>query len=305
MPPLLRLMRPHHWPKNAFLFAGLMFAEQHRLFDPAMIARTIVGFAMFCVASSIAYIINDILDAPQDRLHPEKRNRPIASGQVPVSAAVVLAVILSVGVLVGSFVLSPPFCVVIVVYLIMNILYTLWLKHRCLIDVMIIALGFVLRALAGVLLIVVPISPWLLVCTFTLCLFLGFGKRRCELAVMTDIESAHNHRRVLAFYSPELLSHLLSISAGVAILSFLLYTMDEQTIAKFGSNYLVYTTPLVMYGVFRFAMLVQSGAVHGPVDIIIKDHPFQATVVLWTMAAVVIVHYGSQVREIVHAYLPH
>jgi len=182
-------------------------------------------------------------------------------------------------------------------YLILNCLYSWWLKNHVIVDVMCIAIGFVLRALAGVVAIEVPLSPWLLVCTFTLCLFVGFGKRRCELAVTNnDYQLASENRPVLERYSLELLGHLLTVSAGLAITTFLLYTMDPQTSQKFGTNYLIYSSPFVIYGIFRFAALIQTGKFGGPMEIFAEDRPFQASIGLWIVLVTVIVHWGPEIR---------
>lgn len=301
----LRLLRPSHWSKNVFVFAGLIFAEhaeKNLLFDIAYVLPVIATFCCFCLLSSTAYIINDIADAKQDRLHPTKRFRPIAAGTVSISAAIVIAVVLAIAGLSGSFAINILVGMVTTSYLILNLLYSWWLKDHVIVDVMCIAIGFVFRALAGVMAINVPLSPWLVVCTFTLCMFLAFGKRRCEIALWAnDLQQASNHRPVLKRYSPELLGHLLSISAAIAVVSFLLYTMDPQTSAKFGTNYLIYTTPLVIYGIFRFAVLIQTSKVTGPVQIITRDWPFQLTVLIWVGTTFLIVHWGTVIQGYLHA----
>ncbi len=296
-----RLLRPSHWSKNVFVFAGLIFAQKNLLFDIDYLLPVIGAFCWFCLLSSSVYIINDITDAEQDRLHPTKRSRPIAAGTVSIPIAIVIAVLLAVGGLTGSFAINILVGMVTTSYLVLNLLYSLWLKDHLIVDVMCIAVGFVFRALAGVMAINVPLSPWLVVCTFTLCMFLAFGKRRCEIALWADDrQQASNHRPVLKRYSPELLGHLLSISAAIAVVSFLLYAMDPQTSAKFGTNYLIYTTPLVIYGIFRFAALIQTSKVTGPVQIITRDWPFQLTVLIWTVAAFLIVHWGTVMQGWLH-----
>ncbi|NLX05888.1 MAG: decaprenyl-phosphate phosphoribosyltransferase [Phycisphaerae bacterium] len=297
----IRLLRPVHWSKNVFVFAALIFAEQNLMFEPDKIVATLIAFGSFCLISSFAYVINDIHDVEQDRLHPRKRKRPLASGEVPMHAAWTLAVALVLAGVFLAFGFKFLLGVVAAAYLLLNVGYSFWFKHMLIIDVMCIAIGFVLRALAGVFAIGVPLSPWLIVCTFTLCLFVGFGKRRTELAVAkNDHQLASDRRPVLANYTLELLGHLLSISAALAVITFLLYTMDPSTAAKFGTNYLIYTVPFVVYGVFRFAVIIQTGKYDGPMELLVEDRPFQATVIVWLVLAAVIVHEGPQIRIWLH-----
>ena len=188
-------------------------------------------------------------------------------------------------------------------YVVLMLAYNLLLKHQVLLDVITIAVGFLLRAIAGGFAVQVQISPWLQVCTFTLCLFLGFGKRQCELAAFNSSKEAASHRATLIHYSPHLLSHLLTTSAGIAIVTFLFYTLDPQTQAKFHSNLLIYTTPLVFYGVFRYTMLVQAGRASGPNEILLNDKPFLLTVLAWVIAAGAIVYCGPQIESTLRVWL--
>ena len=291
----LRLLRPPQWVKNTFVFAAPVFAR--RIFEPPVLLRTLVVFAAFCLLSSVVYIVNDLADREEDRLHPRKRLRPIAAGLIAPAPAIVVAVLLLLVSLTLLLYLSPAALLVGLTYLILMLLYSWTLKHRMLIDVITISMGFVLRALAGAVAIPVAISPWLITCTFTLCLFLGFSKRRCELAAFADVNQAGLHRPTLLRYSTDLLNHLLSVSAGIAVVTFLLYCMDERTVSSLGTNYLIYTTPLVVYGIFRYAMLVESGQVSGPTDVILSDLPFIATVVSWSALAVVIVYAGPALES--------
>lgn len=302
----LRMLRPVHWSKNAFILAALIFAHQegparaNLLFDPQKVLQSLYAVLCFCVLASCVYVLNDIHDVAQDRLHPRKRNRPLASGKISVASAWVVVLVLSVLGIGGSFAFSFPLGLVCATYLVLNLTYSWYLKNKVIVDVMCIAIGFVLRALAGVVAIQVPLSPWLLVCTFTLCLFVGFGKRRCELAIANDdFQVASDRRPVLARYTLELLGHLLTVSAAIAIMTFLLYTMDVKTAEKFGTNYLIYSVPLVMYGVFRFAVLIQTGRFDGPIELLISDRAFDATIVLWVAMAVVIVHWGPQIKPFI------
>jgi len=296
----IALLRPAQWIKNVFLFAGLLFGGR-ALMEAGRFGQAIglacAGFIAFCLASSACYICNDVLDAEQDRLHPAKRFRPLARGVIPVNRALTVAAGLLALAVVVSLLLPPTFLLTLLSYVALIGVYSLWAKRQMILDVVFIAAGFVLRALAGAVAVDVVVSPWLIVCTFTLCLFLGFGKRRCELAVMANREDAVQHRATLEHYTPELLSHYLSIAAAVAILTFLLYTMETTPPAPFPKQYLMYTLPLVVYGVFRFGVVIESGRVTGPVDVILRDRPFQITLVLWTIAAVVIVFGGNGLRN--------
>jgi len=300
----LRLLRPGQWTKNLFLFAGLVFAQRLTDFDATI--RTVLGFACFCLVSSGIYVVNDIHDRHEDCLHPTKRTRPIASGAISVGAAVLFAVVLLGGGLGGAWYLSRGFLAVALVYFFLQLAYTFALKHAVILDVIIIGTGFVLRAVAGAKLLEVPISPWLLLCTFTLCLFMGFSKRRCELNVLSENggNDAARHRRSLAEYTPELLNHMTTLTAGIAVVSFMLYATDKQTLDKFGTNYLVYTLPIVVYAIFRFALLVEHGRVDGPTAVVLRDRPFQAALLLWGVAVLVIVYKGRQLQDWINHSLP-
>lgn len=298
---IVRLLRPVHWVKNIFVFAALVFAEQNLLVDLDKVLCAVYAFIAFCMISSFAYVLNDINDAPMDRLHPRKCRRPIASGAVSPTTGWIIAIVLFLGGLGMGFGFSFSLGAVSLAYLALNLAYSLFLKHKVIIDVMCLAGGFVLRAMAGVMAIEVKLSPWLIICTFTLCLFVGFGKRRCELAVADDRHDiAQNRRPVMASYTKELLNHLLTLSAAVAVMTFLLYTMDAATSAKFGTNYLIYTVPLVMYAIFRFAVLIERGQFDGPLELFLSDRPFQATIMLWLIAAALIVHHGKSLSTLLH-----
>jgi 4-hydroxybenzoate polyprenyltransferase len=298
----LRLLRPEQWIKNVFLFAGLIFGRRLDHPDGAYYAEiSLLGFFIFCLLSSGVYVFNDIHDRDEDRLHPRKRLRPIARGQVSVTAAMLLsAACIGMG-LAGAVLLDRGFCVVSIAYVLLQITYTLALKHTVLLDVISLGLGFVLRAIAGAVLVHVVISHWLVICTFTLCLFLGFSKRRCELNALANGANPDGqpgrHRRTLAHYTPDLLNHMTTLAAGIAVVSFLLYATDRRTLDEFGTNYLVYTLPIVVYAIFRFALLVEHERVDGPTDVILRDRPFQAAILLWTVAAVAIVYRGPAIRE--------
>jgi len=299
--PYLQLLRPNQWIKNLFLFAGLIFGQ--KLTDAGAVGIALVGFVLLCLTSSLVYVINDIHDRDEDKLHPRKRHRPIASGRISIGAAMVLAVVLLAVGVGGSWMLNSGFGLVVTAYLFLQLFYTFGFKHAVILDVISIGVGFVLRAVAGAVLVHVEISPWLVLCTFTLCLFMGFSKRRCELNALAENggTGAQKHRKTLSVYTPELLNHMTTLTAGIAIVGFMLYTIDDRTIGvfgKFAATALLYTLPIVVYAVFRFAVLVEHGEVDGPTDVVIKDHPFQIAIALWTVAALLIIYCPEQLQEL-------
>ena len=287
----LRLMRPKQWVKNLVVLAGPVFG--HEVTARSALA-TLLVFAAFCLVSSASYVINDIVDRSADALHPTKRHRPLASGAVGPVAAGVWALLLAA----ASFGIASSFlprsCVLLLVaYFVLILSYSLALKQRIILDVILIAVGFVLRATAGAAAVEVTVSSWLLVCTFTLCLFLGFGKRRCEVAAFEGrTQDAGKHRRTLLRYTPELLNHLISVSAGIAVVTFLLYTMDRDLAVTppFPKQHLLYSVPLVVYGLFRYAMLTQSSKDgSGPTEIILHDRPLLATIFGWGLCVAAVI----------------
>lgn len=287
----LQIMRPSHWTKNLFVFAAVVFGK--KLFGPIdqtllAIAGAIGGFFCFSLAASAVYIFNDIIDREADRLHPEKCNRPIAAGTVDLGSAAVFAALCATVALIGSFMLVRQLAVIILTYIALMILYSLVLKRVMILDCVVISIGFCLRAVAGAIVVGVFISPWLIICTFALCLFLGFGKRRSEIEQLG--ESGESFRKTLASYTPELLAHMFDVTSGLAIVCFVLYAMDDRTMALFGTNNLVYTTPLVLYCVFRFSALIQKGIYSGPVQLILKDRPFQFGLALWVLSCIMIIY---------------
>lgn len=279
----IRLMRPHQWIKNLVVLAGPAFGLEFADF------RVVVVLAAFCLMSSASYAINDIFDREADRTHPEKRERPIASGAVPVGAAWLFAGLLAVAAVCMTYTLLQPAVTLLVAgYFVLILAYSSSLKQRPILDVIIIAVGFVMRAVAGAQAVDAFVSPWLIACTFTLCMFLGFGKRRCELATLRSDADRVKHRATLLRYTPELLTHLISVSAGIAIVTFLLYTMDANPNIPhppFHKEYLLYTLPLVAYGFFRYAMLIETGRFTGPMQIVLKDKALLLTGFLWAASA--------------------
>lgn len=294
MTALLTVARPRQWIKNIVVLAGVIFAG--RLDDPAFAGRAILAFAVFCVLSSGMYILNDLADVEADRRHPEKRNRPIASGRVTRSAAVALAAALLVVGLAAAFRLGPRFGWTGAAYVGLNVLYTGWLKRHVIVDVMSIAVGFMMRAIGGVEVLrdldpAVGLSEWLLLCTFFLALVMAFGKRRAEIVLLD--EEAKSHRRSLGDYSVGLLDVIIPLVSGCAILAYSIYTIWPATVAKLGTDKLVYTVPVVVYGFFRYLFLIRERGLGGnPSEILLRDGALTASVLVWAVAIVGILYIG-------------
>ena len=281
----VELLRPTHWVKNVVVFAGP--AAALKLSSAVSLAQTAVAFGAFCLVASANYAINDALDREADARHPTKRNRPVARGAITPAAASALAVLLViVAATATTLALNVRVTGVLLLYCVIVLAYSIKLKQRVILDVIILAMGFVLRAWAGSLAVGVATSEWLVACVFTLCLFMGFGKRRCELAMIGDVNEAAQHRRTLVRYTPDLLNHLITVSAGIAVITFLLYTLDTSGHpAPFHKQHLFYTLPVVIYGIFRFAMVTELGVYGGPTEIVLKDKGLRAAIVLWAVAA--------------------
>ncbi len=285
------IMRPSHWTKNVFVFAALIFGK--KLFGPVDDVLIAVGsafgaFLCFSLAASGIYIVNDIIDRKTDRLHPEKSKRPIASGDITIASGAILAVLCLLSAMVGSFLLARSLAFIILMYIVLMIFYSVLFKKMMILDCIVISIGFCLRAVAGAVVVGVDISPWLIICTFALCLFLGFSKRRSEIAQLG--ENSELFRKTLAGYTPELLAHMLDVTSGLAIVCFLLYATDDRTIRLFGTNNLVFTTPLVLYCVFRFSALIQKGSFSGPVQLITRDLLFQIGAAFWVLSCIGIIY---------------
>ncbi len=289
MNPYVELMRPAQWIKNVAVLAAPVFSL--RILEADGLWKSGVMFAAFCLAASASYAINDTRDRKADAAHPQKRLRPLPRGALRPTNAIALAMVLAIGAFaLSSWLLPRGATGLLVAYFVLILAYSAALKQRIILDVITIATGFVLRALAGAAAVGVPFSPWLIACTFTLCMFLGFGKRQCEVATFETKEKAREHRATLTRYTPELLRHLVTVSAGMAIMTFLLYTMDTSPpLPPFPKQHLLYTLPLVCYGVFRYAMAIESGERTGPTDIFIKDRPFLACVAVWMVIAAAII----------------
>ncbi len=283
---LIASLRPRQWIKNGVLFAGLIFS-QHAL-DHRIVGRVVGGFLIFCAVSGASYIINDFLDLERDRLHPEKRSRPMASGALPPMVGVIIAAALLGLALGAASWLGTGFALSAVAYAALILAYSLVLKRVIILDALAIAVGFVIRAIAGVELVraVDPrteLSPWLLVCTLFLALFLAVGKRRQELILLEG--GAASHRRTLGEYSPALLDLMMGVMTAVTLIAYAIYTIAPATVAKFQSPALVYTIPFVIYGLLRYDYLVmerQSGG--NPTEVLLTDIPTLLNVLLWLAA---------------------
>jgi 4-hydroxybenzoate polyprenyltransferase len=289
---LVALMRPKQWIKNIVVAAGVVFAG--RLADGEFALRAALAFAVFCALSSGIYVLNDLIDAEADRRHPEKRSRPIASGRVGVGAAVGLLALLVGAGLAGAWALGPRFAMTGTAYVVLNLLYTGWLKRHVILDVMCIAVGFMLRAIGGVEVLrdldpTVALSEWLLLCTFFLALVMGFGKRRAEIVLLD--EEATSHRASLHDYSVGLLDVIIPLVSGCAILAYSIYTIWPGTVAKAGTDKLVYTVPVVVYGFFRYLFLVRERDLGGnPSELLFHDAALLGSVVVWIAAIVGILY---------------
>ena len=284
---LIISLRPDQWTKNLIVFAALIFAV--KLLDPAALALASAAFLIFCVLSGCVYLINDVSDREADRQHPLKRLRPIASGALGAGTALAWAIGLSAGALAAAYALRPLFALAAAAYLALFVLYTRTLKHVVILDVMSIAIGFVLRAVAGGLVIGVPVSDWLLVCTILLALFLGLAKRRHEITMLAD--GASGHRRILEEYDPYLLDQMIAIVAAATLVVYIIYCASPETAERFGTRLLVLTTPFPIYGIFRYLYLVHRK--HGggsPSDLLLRDRPLLGCVALWGIAVVLIIY---------------
>jgi len=282
--------RPRQWTKNCFIFAGLLFSQN--LFHLQMLAQAAFAGVIFCLLSGCVYVINDLVDLEQDKQHPVKSRRPIASGALKVSTAKFVVIILLPLCLVVALLLNTPFFIVAAAYLLVQIAYSFLLKHIVILDVFAIAAGFVLRVIAGAVAIQVEISSWLIVCTVLLALFLALSKRRHELIMLEH--GAENHRKVLKEYSPYFLDQMIAVVTASTVVCYALYTKSVETVTKFGTRNLVFTVPFVLYGIFRYQYLVhQKGQGGNPEDILINDKPLLVNVVLWAIAAGIVL-YGNK-----------
>jgi 4-hydroxybenzoate polyprenyltransferase len=278
----VKLARPKQWTKNGFVLAGLVFSGE--ALEASSLVAALLAFAAFCALSGAVYAANDVLDVEEDRKHPTKRNRPVASGLISPRAATVYAVLLGVSGLALAFFVAPGVGVAGLAYLVLQAVYTPILKHQPILDVMSISAGFVLRALAGAAAVAVAISPWLIVCTGLLTLFLGFSKRRHELAVLGDIASVH--RKNLREYSVELLDEMMNIMVSATIIAYTMYTFFAHQ-----DRWMMASIPFVVYGVFRYMLLVHRDGGGNPDTLLLRDRPLQITLLLWLAVVMTVVYF--------------
>lgn len=283
---LLLSLRPDQWSKNLLVFAALIFAQ--KLIEPAAVLAALEAFAIFCVLSGVVYLINDVADRETDRQHPLKRHRPIAAGTLSVPVALGAAGLLGVAAVACAFAITTNLGFVATAYLALLAAYSGSLKHIVIVDVLTIAIGFVLRAAAGAAAIGVEISHWLFVCTVLLALFIALAKRRHELVLLADGATAH--RRILGEYSPYLLDQMIAVVTASTLIAYAFYTVSPETIEKFGTEWLGLTIPFPLYGIFRYLYLVHQREDGGsPTDLLIADRPLLACVTLWIVAVIVII----------------
>lgn len=284
---LFTLLRLRQFNKNLFVLAPLVFSK--RLFDWNSFYEVFIGFLLFCLASSSVYIFNDIKDIDSDRKHPEKRFRPLPTGEVSIKLALSSSILLGSVCLLVSFLLDLKFGLIVLSYMIVNILYSIILKDLVILDVMVIAVGFLLRVLAGAAIVNIYPSNWLVICTILLSLFLGFSKRRHELFLLTGNSSLH--RKVLEHYSPYFLDQMISVVTAATVMSYMLYTISEETIKFFGTRHLIWTVPFVLYGVFRYLYLVhQKEEGSDPAELMFKDKALLIDVLLWTVSCILVIY---------------
>lgn len=292
---LLRTMRPKQWIKNVFVFMAIAFSEGRLWRQPDQLLIVLGAFLTFCACSSAIYLLNDLVDIEKDRAHPKKRNRPLASGQLSVTVAIVAAVILIIGVIISAYLLDfrngaadYGFLIVILTYiLIQGLLYSFWLKHVVILDIFTIASGFVLRAIAGAVVLDIPITPWLLVCVGLLSLFLGLGKRRAELMLLG--ETASSHRRILEEYSLPMVDQMIGIVTSATIIAYTLFTYTSETLQREPYPVMMATIPLVVYAIFRYIYLIHRHSEGGsPEELVLKDLPFAASILIYGLMVLVL-----------------
>jgi 4-hydroxybenzoate polyprenyltransferase len=284
---LLFSLRPAQWSKNLVVFAGLLFGR--RLLDSQAVLAAMGAFTVFCILSGVVYLVNDLTDRESDRQHPLKARRPIASGALPASTAIGAAIVLAAAGLAGAVAIGRPFATVAGAYLLLQLAYSGGLKHVVIIDVLTIAIGFVLRAVAGAVAVNVDISHWLLVCTILLALFIALAKRRHEIVVLAG--DAPNHRPILGEYSAYLLDQMIAVVTASTLIAYVFYTISPETVGKFQTRWLGLTIPFPLYGIFRYLYLVHQREGGGsPADLLLADRPLLACVALWALAVALIIY---------------
>ncbi|MBU0517508.1 decaprenyl-phosphate phosphoribosyltransferase [bacterium] len=284
---LVVAMRPKQWTKNLVIFAGLIFSQN--FFHLGHVQISILAFIAFCLNASSIYLINDIKDVEQDKLHPEKKNRPLPAGLISPGQASFTAVILAIGSLALAYWLGSNYGYLLTAYWVMMLFYTFKLKQLVIVDLLVIAAGFIIRALSGAAVLDVVISRWLLVCTIFLALFLILAKRRNEIVKMGD--NAAGHRAILAEYGERFLDQMIAVATACTVMSYVLYTLDPETVAKFQTTNLIFTAPFVIYGIFRYLYLVYQKKLGGRPEVtLLMDRSLLFSVFLWIIVSMIIVY---------------
>jgi 4-hydroxybenzoate polyprenyltransferase len=288
----LHLIRPRQWVKNVFVLAPLVFSKE--LFEVEPLVTALRALVAFCLTASCVYIINDISDTEADRAHPQKQHRPLAAGLITRSQALAVSgILLTVAVLIVLD-MTTSFQLVLAVYLVMNIAYSLKLKEMVLVDVFLIASGFMLRVLGGAFAINVHVSSWIVLCTLFVSLFLGFAKRRGELLLLQQMRPG-TERKVLTSYSVDFIDQMLTIAAAGTVISYALYTVAPRTIEVFGTEKMIYTTVFVIYGMFRYLYLIHmKHSTDNPTNAVLSDLPIAAVTILWALTCVVVIYFGGK-----------
>lgn len=287
---LLIALRPHQWTKNLVVLAALIFAQ--KLFHWPSVIGAIWAFLIFCVVSGAVYLLNDLIDLKKDRLHPVKRSRPIASGELSKQFSIFVGLILVFTGFFTAISLDIKFGITVIVYFFVMAAYCLVLKNIVIVDVLVVAMGFVLRAVAGAFAINVAVSNWLLVCTLLLALFLALSKRRHELTLLLD--EAAEHRSILGEYSSYLLDQMIAVVSASTLVTYGLYASAPETVAKFGTDGLIWTLPFVLYGILRYLYLVHRKAKGGsPTLVLLNDKPILVTVTLWAATVITVIYHGN------------
>jgi len=284
---IVRTLRPRQWTKNVAIFAALVFSQH--LFDIQLLLKTILAFFLFCLLSGSVYILNDLVDLEQDKKHPQKSKRPLAAGKLSPSVAITAGTVIMIISLTASYRLSIPFGIVATSYLLLQVVYSFYVKHLVILDVFCVAAGFVLRVVGGAEVIYVPISSWLLICTILLSLFLAMSKRRHELILLED--NAVHHRKILYEYSPYFLDQMISVVTSSTVVAYALYTMSEETVKKFQTDNLKFTIPFVIYGIFRYLYLIhQKNEGGSPERILLTDRPLIVNILLYGLVVGIILY---------------
>lgn len=285
---IVKSLRPQQWIKNFFIFAPLVFSQN--IFEPQLFLKTLAAFVIFCFLSGALYILNDLKDLEEDKNHPVKSQRPLAAGKLKKSHAIMSFILLSVISALSAYTLNMNFFAVALVYFLLQLAYSFFLKHVVILDVFIVAAGFFIRVIAGGYAIEVYMSSWLLICTLLLALFLSMSKRRHELVILE--EGASEHRPILKEYSPYLLDQMIAVVTASTVIAYSLYTISKETVEKFGTTKLIYTVPFVLYGIFRYLYLVHQKEEGGsPEVLVLKDKPLLIDIFLWILAAGLIIYF--------------